>query len=90
MNELRVQPCKLVTTLINPIKTTDDVNPDNKDIFVPEILKEAVIVWKNYNASKFELNLTETDFRLHLTMMKRLWNLAENFNASEKGCFPIL
>ena len=69
---------------------TDDVTEVNKDVLVPRILKEAIRVWQNYTVSKIELGLTEIDLRLHLTMMKRLWNLADNFNVSEKVVFPVI
>ncbi len=69
---------------------TDEVTEKNKEILVPKILKEALRVWQHYIASRIKLDLTETDLRLHLTMMKRLWNLADHFNVSEKVAFPIL
>ncbi len=69
---------------------TDEVTEGNKETLVPKILKEGTRVWQHYTASRIELGLTETDFRLHLTIMKRLWGLADNFNVSEKIAFPIL
>ncbi len=69
---------------------TDNVTEANKDILVPKILKEGLLVWQGYNSSRLRLNLTQTDFELHLKMLRRLWNLAERFNVSEKVAFPIL
>jgi|GEM_PF-4051769 len=66
----------------------DSVTEGNKNILIPKLLKEAVRVWQDYIASKIKLNLTETDFQLHLKMMRRLWNLADSFNPSEKVPFP--
>jgi len=67
----------------------DSVTEENKDRLVPRILRDAIIVWQDYVDSKLKLNLSEKDFQLHLGMMKRLWDLAEQFNPSEKIKFPI-
>ena len=66
----------------------DGVTEGNKNVLVPKLLKEAVLVWWHYKESKLKLNLTEGDFQLHLKMMKRLWDLAEQYNAAEKVPFP--
>jgi hypothetical protein len=76
-----------ITYLIEEM--TDNVSNENKDALVPKLLKEAITVWKDYNTSKLKLNLTEKDYQLHLKMMKRLWDLADNFNATEKVAFPF-
>ena len=60
----------------------------NKNSLIPKILKEAIEVWWHYKESKLKLNLTETDFQLHLKMMKRLWILAERYHVAEKVPFP--
>ena len=67
----------------------DSVTEENKNRLVPRILRDAILVWQDYIVSKHKLNLSENDFQLHLKMMKRLWNLAERFNPSEKVAFPI-
>jgi hypothetical protein len=77
-----------IIDLITEMK--DEVTEGNKDKLVPKILKEAISVWQHYIASKIELSLTETDLRLHIAMMKKLWDLADHFNVSEKVAFPIL
>lgn len=68
----------------------EDVTESNKNSLIPKILNEAVKVWQDYIVSKLKLNLSEVDFQLHLTMMKRLWKLADSFNPSEKVAFPVL
>jgi hypothetical protein len=64
------------------------VTEENKNKLVPRILRDAISVWQDYLNSKLKLNLSERDFQLHLGMMKRLWDLAEQFNPSEKVKFP--
>jgi hypothetical protein len=76
-----------INDLFNEMKSS--VTEENKEKLVPRILREAIIVWQNYIASKLKLNLSEKDFQMHLSMMKRLWNLAERFNPVEKVEFPI-
>jgi hypothetical protein len=76
-----------INDLLDEMK--DNVTEENKDKLVPRILGDAIIVWQDYIASKLKLSLSENDFQLHLKMMKRLWNLADRFNPSEKVEFPI-
>jgi len=66
----------------------DSVTEENKNTLIPKLLKEAVEVWWHYKESKLKLNLTEIDLQLHLKMMKRLWDLAEQYNVAEKVPFP--
>jgi len=77
-----------INDLIEEMK--EIVTEKNKNVLVPQILNEGLRVWESYTTSRLQLNLSKTDFQLHLTMLKRLWNLADNFSVQEKVAFPVL